>query len=122
MRIKELSKTTNLSISTIRYYEKIGLISPVKKGYFKQYTNEIKEQLIIIKKLHWSGLRLSDIKQLFVLQEKEPDQLNLLEINSVANLLSSAIQKVEAKQEQLSKAENMLKKMLEKVNTLYENR
>lgn len=120
MKIKELSKITNLSISTIRYYEKIGLIAPMKNGYYKEYTNEIKDELFIIKKLHFAGLKLSEILYLFSLNNEDIENLNLLERNKIKGILNSSIKSITLKQEQLSQSKEMLDKMLKKV-IHYEN-
>jgi len=38
MRIKEASELTNLTVDTLRYYEKVGLIRPIKKQKTKLET------------------------------------------------------------------------------------
>lgn len=122
MQIKELSNQVNLPISTIRYYEKLKLIQPRKHGYYKQYTTEIKEQLLTIKKLHTAGLSLLQIQQLFCLNEKEKTELNLKELDFLHSLLTSSLKRISLKQQELIKSQNMLDQMLKKVNFLYENR
>lgn len=118
MKIKELSKKTNLAISTIRYYEKLNLISPKKSGYYKDYTPAIEEQLFLIQKLHLTGLRLKDLQYLFSIQNKEQDKLSLSEISQIKDLLESSIRNIVIKQEQLKHSKDMLDKMLRKVNQL----
>lgn len=120
MKIKELSKLTNLSISTIRYYEKLKLISPAKKGYYKEYTNEITEQLFVIQKLHLAGLKLADIQALFLFEDKEVDDLSFLQINQIKEILDSSIRSINLKLNQLKLSKDTLEQMLKKVNRLYE--
>ncbi|MDE7263988.1 MAG: MerR family transcriptional regulator [Anaeroplasmataceae bacterium] len=121
MKIKELAKQVNLSISTIRYYEKIGLIKPLKQGYYKQYTDFIKEELIAIDKLHKAGLKLSQIQFLMSLNDKEIAQLRVLEINQINALLSSTMKEITLKQQQLATSKKLIQNMLLKVKKLYEN-
>ncbi len=64
MTISELSKKANLSIDTIRYYEKINLIPVIKNGYYKIYDEKILNLLITIKSLRFLGLSIAQIDYL----------------------------------------------------------
>lgn len=121
MQIKELSKLVNLPIPTIRYYEKIGLIKPIKQGYYKQYTDAIKEELLAIDRFHKTGLTLNQIQSLFILNQKETSELTSIELNQLENMLLSTIETIHLKQEQLVESQQMLNKMLLKIKALYEN-
>lgn len=68
MLIGELSKKTNLSKDTIRFYEKMGLItgSDQQAGsrIYKQYDATTVERLFLINKAKGLGFTLKEIKQL----------------------------------------------------------
>ncbi|MDE5545883.1 MAG: MerR family transcriptional regulator [Anaeroplasmataceae bacterium] len=120
MQIKDLSKNTGISISAIRYYEKIGLIHPEKEGYYKIYTWEIQEQLLAIKKLQSAGLSLKDLLKLFSLPNKEPNQLEKNELNQISTLLEQSLKKIETQEKLLVESRKMIEKMKKKVDLCYE--
>ncbi|MBE9197868.1 MULTISPECIES: MerR family transcriptional regulator [unclassified Nodularia (in: cyanobacteria)] len=68
MLIGELSKKTNLSKDTIRFYEKMGLITasdqPAGSRIYKQYDATTVERLFLINKAKGLGFTLKEIKQL----------------------------------------------------------
>lgn len=70
MKINEASEKTGLSCDTIRYYEKIGLVNPLKKDYSRDYSLVDIERLEIIVKLKNTGLTLDEIKSLVDLDNK----------------------------------------------------
>ncbi len=71
LTIGKLANKANISVETIRYYERRGLIlRPVKPeiGY-RQYENEALQRLLFIKKAKTLGFSLDEIGNLFVLSE-----------------------------------------------------
>jgi MerR family transcriptional regulator, copper efflux regulator len=68
MLIGELSKQTGLSKDTIRFYEKLGLISAISNDVstksYKKYSLETIERLSTIVQGKGLGFTLSEIKQL----------------------------------------------------------
>ena len=64
MKIGELSERTGLSIDTIRYYEKIGLISPPWRnaGGTRVYDPDILGWIDFLKALKATGMPLSDMQ------------------------------------------------------------
>ena len=66
--IGEISEMTGLTISTLRYYEKEGLLSGVKRqSGIRKYTDKDINTLRIIECLKYSGLQLEDIKNYMIL-------------------------------------------------------
>lgn len=66
MKIQELSKKTQLSKDTIRFYEKIGIITKPgrdKSGY-RKYDFHFVKQLQMITKAKELGFSLDEIKEL----------------------------------------------------------
>ena len=71
LTIGKLASKANISVETIRYYERRGLIKrPVKPeiGY-RQYENESLQRLLFIKKAKTLGFSLDEIGILLVLSE-----------------------------------------------------
>lgn len=69
MLINELSKRSQVSIHTIRYYENLGLLqgrinTAVTSNNYKDYDEEALERLHIIKDAKEVGFTLSEIRQL----------------------------------------------------------
>ncbi|PSO70539.1 MAG: heavy metal-responsive transcriptional regulator [Cyanobacteria bacterium SW_10_48_33] len=64
--IGELSRRVNLPTQTIRYYERLGLITPPERtaSQYRLYSEEAIERLQFIQKAKIFGLSLDEIKQL----------------------------------------------------------
>jgi DNA-binding transcriptional MerR regulator len=67
MMIREISKQTGLSLDTIRYYEKIGLLkreNKARKGnYYKEFTELDLKILFLIQLMKEYGFTLNEIKE-----------------------------------------------------------
>ena len=65
MQIGEISKKTGLSISTLRYYDKHGLLQNIDRsnGGIRKFDDKDLEALKIIICLKTSGMKISEIKQ-----------------------------------------------------------
>jgi DNA-binding transcriptional MerR regulator len=64
--IKEASALTGLPASTLRYYESIGVISPISRGASSKhrvYDEEDLDQLMWVACLAATGMSVSDMKQ-----------------------------------------------------------
>ena len=72
MRIGELSKQTKVPASTIRYYEKIGLLPGIQRtsGGIRKYSEETLLRLQMIRGFKSMGLSLSELQVFFGRQEK----------------------------------------------------
>ncbi|MBL4931611.1 MerR family transcriptional regulator [Clostridium paridis] len=110
MKINEVSKKTGLAISTIRFYEKQGLISEKyvsrESNNYRNYSEDIIEYLLMIKTVHSVGFSLTEIKEI----QKNND--NSVSVDTKIELLQKKILEVEKQKENLIKTEAMLKKML----------
>lgn len=64
--IGEASKITKLPKKTIRYYENIGLIPPLRRnqGKYRIFSNEDVRRLKLIRKAKYLGISLQQIKEL----------------------------------------------------------
>lgn len=62
MKIKEVSKKSGLSLHTLRYYEKIGLLNIKKdKSGHREYTESDLSWIDFIQKLKSTGMLIKDI-------------------------------------------------------------
>lgn len=61
-RISEVSQMIGIPIDTIRYYEKVGIISPIRKGTYRAFSDEDIYLLCEYKKMRSYGLTLHEIK------------------------------------------------------------
>lgn len=66
MYIGEISKKTEISIKTIRYYEEFGLLHKPKRSLsqYRIYNQKDLEKLLFIKKSKDLGLTLAEIKKI----------------------------------------------------------
>jgi MerR family transcriptional regulator, copper efflux regulator len=123
MLIGELSKQTGLSKDTIRFYEKLGLITPIdsrslsqadrKSGtnHYKKYSSETIERLSMIVQGKGLGFTLSEIKQLLdEWGDGEISKQDLIEI------IERKIEEVTEKKRQLDAIETYLLTKLSKLN------
>ena len=71
LSIGDLSKTSGVKVPTIRYYEKIGLISPADRseGNQRRYEPDDLKRLSFIKHARDLGFHLDDIKSLLALKD-----------------------------------------------------
>ena len=66
MRVGELADRSGISASTVRYYEKLGLLRPTsgsRSGY-REYTKESLDQLALIRRAKELGFSLREIRAL----------------------------------------------------------
>lgn len=66
MKIGDLARQANVSVDTLRYYEKIGLLSGVQRtrsGY-RNYSQQNVEQVRFIRNAQHSGFSLDEITHL----------------------------------------------------------
>ncbi len=70
MFISQLSERVELPAHTIRYYEKIGLISPPKRSetQYRLYCDEDEARLKFIKQAKLFGFSLDEIKEIITLR------------------------------------------------------
>jgi MerR family Zn(II)-responsive transcriptional regulator of zntA len=64
--IGELAAQSGMTPDALRYYERLGVIAPVKRtgGGFRVYTADVLERLRFIKQAQRHGLTLAEIREL----------------------------------------------------------
>ncbi len=113
IQIGKVAEQTGLSIDTIRFYQKIGLVKqPARsEGGFRLFSETEIRDLVFIQKAQELGFSLTEIKQLSVL-----NQLHDHACSQVRGLLISKLRDVREKVDQLLQLEGELKKALRKCN------
>ena len=107
-RIGELVKQLNINKETIRYYERIGLISETtrdKNGY-RIYTKEDMEKIKFILIVKDFGFSLKEISTLI------HDEILCEDIKSIKKIVEDKVNEINTKINQLVET----KRLLEKVN------
>lgn len=107
-KINELSQKAGIHRETIRYYEKIGLLSQPQRtasGY-RLYDESALQCLTFIKSCRTLGLSLEEIKQLYQIQTTPQ-----ADCQDADEMIQHHLQQVQSKIRQLKKIEKLLKKM-----------
>ena len=73
LTISELAKNAGVNIETIRYYERLGLISepPRTESGYRIFSPEVIQRIKFIKRSQDLGFSLSEINKLLTLTESE---------------------------------------------------
>ena len=113
IQIGKVAEHTGLSIDTIRFYQKIGLVKqPARsEGGFRLFSEMEIRDLAFIQKAQELGFSLTEIKQLSVLNQQHDHACS-----QVRDLLTSKLKDVREKVVQLLRLEGELKKALKKCN------
>ena len=114
MTIKQVCEQSGLTVDTIRYYERIGLIEVEKSIYFKHYSQQILETLVAIKKLRLAGLSLSEIKWLLSI-EVEASDLSQKQIDSVSAVIDNALERANIRAKEIAESQQLLENMKRKL-------
>jgi len=115
MLIGELVELTGLSKDTIRFYEKKGLIALDKKSRrennYKEYSTQVVEKLMLIRKLKDRGFTLNEIDTFLALWKKEDANCQ-----NVKYTLENKITLVNEQILKLTELKSRLKESLKKCN------
>ncbi|WP_138495085.1 MerR family transcriptional regulator [Paenibacillus pinistramenti] len=112
MKIQELADKMGLTIHTIRYYEKEGLLDDRhvrrESNNYRNYSEEAVERLKLIKKFQSIGCSLAELKE--VLQDHDTNTRTNLQI---IDWIRSKKEEIESKKEEYDQMLVTLNKMLE---------
>jgi DNA-binding transcriptional MerR regulator len=113
MHIGEVAKSTKLSVDTIRFYEKSGLLEkPLRgPGGFRVYSSEDVTALQFIRGVQELGFSLEEIRELLRLRARE-----VRACAAVRDLLDQKLQGVRQKIDDLQHLEKELLTALRKCN------
>lgn len=110
-RIGQAAQETGLSIDTIRFYEKQGLLkrSPRTEGGFRLFGADDIQSLKFIRKAQELGFSLNEIRELLILRAE-----HVPACSHVKELLDQKLVAVQAKIQELESLERSLKLALRK--------
>ncbi len=113
MRIGELAEQARVSTDTIRYYERVGLLTPPARGpnRYRDYGHGALEDMQFIKKAQLLGLKLDDVRT--VLEISAGGQLPCDHVRSV---VEAHLADVEQKLRALRELRATLKTTMAKLN------
>ena len=123
MLIGKVAKKFNIGIETLRYYDKIGLLTVAKKNnqrFYSQKDIDKLQSIIAMKKLLFS---LEDIKRILDIDERIDEGLNSNSIcqEDLDNLLAELMKKqteILDRERELEKVKKQLDKLISKVMDL----
>ncbi|QDT84721.1 heavy metal-responsive transcriptional regulator [Gimesia chilikensis] len=112
--ISQLAKAADIPTTTIRYYERIGLIQPEDRsaGNYRLYGDESLQKLKFIKSAQSIGFTLEDVKALLSDESGETPTCG-----SVQELIEDRLEDVEKRLKDLQHVRRVLKSALEKCFT-----
>ncbi|MFH5183681.1 MerR family transcriptional regulator [Paenibacillus sp. TAB 01] len=112
MKIQELADRMGLTIHTIRFYEKEGLLDDRhvrrESNNYRNYSEEAIERLKLIKKFQSIGCSLAELKE--VLQDHDTNARTNLQI---IDWIRGKKKEIESKKEEYDQMLHTLNKMLE---------
>jgi|ERR1700730_11446751 MerR family mercuric resistance operon transcriptional regulator len=106
MRIGELARSVGVSVETIRYYQRIGLLALPQKPYggMRSYSTQDLQRLRFIRRAQQLGFSLEDIQVLLELSSSDCDE--------VQKLATDKLSLVQEKLGQLRRIESVLAQTL----------
>jgi len=110
VKIGEVAKRTGCNIETIRYYERIGVISsPPRKGAYRDYGPEDVERLHFVRRARELGFSLQEVQALLALAPQSDENCD-----QVQQIAVEQLSKVRAKIADLEKMETALAALVER--------
>lgn len=127
MEVGKFSQETGISIDTLRYYDKIGLLSPSRTKNRRCYSSEDLEMALMINKLKNLNFTLEEIKLLFDLDEsigesKKLDEEDIKKVQDCINVISEKYKDILKKEKELLQVKQTLEKMLGKGKNTYRDK
>ena len=111
LTIGKLSKATDVPTSTIRYYERRGLLSPGNRseGNYRLYDSDAVERLRFIRAAQATGFTLEDVEKLLTLRIGPKTHCE-----DVQSLMQQRLDDVKQRMKELRHVERVLKTFLDK--------
>lgn len=116
MLINSISKRCNVSIDTLRYYDKIGLLRPSRRNKIRDYSEEDVEKLNTIIAMKNMLFSLEEIKKLLNLDYKIDQQIKNQQIDY--KVCKDLLTELNTKYEEMIKKESDIKKIKEQLKHL----
>jgi DNA-binding transcriptional MerR regulator len=105
MTIGQLARSVNLADSTIRFYEREGLLRPAGRtpGNYRFYGSEARDRLAFIRAAQAAGFELADIKSMLAFQDGR-----IAPCAEVLQLVNTRLDSVRAQLRKLRHVESVL--------------
>ncbi|WP_455931232.1 MerR family transcriptional regulator [Priestia aryabhattai] len=121
--ISEVAMKTGFTAHTLRYYEKIGLLtSPLRKGGKRRYTEGEIRLLKFMKMLKQTGMSLEDIQEFLkdgcLLENIDSTAIQLKKIQTRADILNKHLLLLEKQKQEIETVMNVTKEKLEAYKTM----
>ncbi|SRR5712692_7502488 len=111
--IGRVAKETSLSVHTIRFYERRGLLKPPlrSEGRFRIFSGQEVRALKFIRRAQELGFSLTEIRELVILRRTSPQACS-----HVRDFLTNALKRVDEKVAKLTRLQHELRSALRKCN------
>jgi DNA-binding transcriptional MerR regulator len=121
--ISEVAMKTGFTAHTLRYYEKIGLLSsPLRKGGKRRYTEGEIRLLKFMKMLKQTGMSLEDIQEFLkdgcLLENIDSAAIQLKKIQTRADILNKHLLLLEKQKQEIETVMNVTKEKLGTYETM----
>ena len=121
--ISEVATKTGFTAHTLRYYEKIGLLSsPLRKGGKRRYTEGEIRLLKFMKMLKQTGMSLEDIQEFLkdgcLLKNIDSAAIQLKKIQTRADILNKHLLLLEKQKQEIETVMKVTKEKLETYETM----
>lgn len=112
--ISQLAKAAEIPTTTIRYYERIGLVEPDNRsqGNYRLYSGESLNKLKFIRASQAIGFTLEDVKALLY-----DDDGSIPTCDNVQSLIEERLADIEQRLKDLRRVRKVLKNALEQCQT-----
>ncbi|MEX2552681.1 MAG: heavy metal-responsive transcriptional regulator [Actinomycetota bacterium] len=109
--ISQLAKAAGVPTTTLRYYERVGLLEPEDRtqGNYRLYTDQSRRRLKFIRAAQAVGFTLDDVKTLLGSYEGQPPSCG-----DVQALIGDRLAQIEVGLKDLRHVQRVLKAALEK--------
>ena len=112
--IGKLAKQCHVSVETIRYYQRIGLLRvPETTSSYRYYNEQDVETLSFIQKAKDAGLQLSEVHELLNLQLNDREQ--------VRHVIQQRLEKIDQRIGELESLKTRLSTWIDECKTTTEN-
>ncbi|MFV5899180.1 MerR family transcriptional regulator [Enterococcus faecalis] len=132
--INQLAKDLNVPVSTIRYYEKKGVIFPKREANnYRAFNEHDKNQLRLILVMKYSGFTLKQIKELLSLSDLPDDACKTNTDKMISKKREELLDKINIYKQVISLLDDLApfainnvspdaeKLLFEQVNRIFEN-
>lgn len=85
MIASELAKSTGVNASVIRYYSRIGLLTPIRnpENGYRQYSKKDVDRVRFVRKAKWLGFTLKDVQA--ILDEADSGNSPCMEVRKLTS-------------------------------------